>query len=107
MDCFRVDGLPGDEFNDEPLGAPGDRPAEVERRGSRVAAGQNEGGQRPQSLIEGVDLALEALDLVGRDPQPLALANLLRRGEVGAEIEEVVLDARQHGVELGAEVAVG
>ena len=46
VDRFRVDRLAIDQFDDEPLGAPGDRPAEVERRGSRVAA-----GLRPRAMI--------------------------------------------------------
>ena len=55
--------------------------------------------------VEGVDLALQPLDLRGDDAQrALGLAALMRGGEIGAEIEQIVLDARQHGGEraLGA-----
>ena len=54
-------------------------------------------------LVHGVDLALEPFDLGGDDAQTFARADFLRRGEVGAEIEKIVLDARQHGIEIFAE----
>ena len=46
---------------------------------------------------------LQAVDLRGHDAQRLlaALGLALGRAEIGAEIEQVVLDARQHGVGFG------
>ena len=43
--------------------------------------------KRSQSLLERVDLLL-------RDPEPVLA--LERHGEVGAEVEELVLDAHEH-----------
>ena len=49
--------------------------------------------------VHGVDLALQPLDLRAGDPQAaFGLAAVFRRAEIGAQIEQVVLDARQHGI---------
>ena len=66
-----------------------------------AAAGKHEGAERLQLGVHLVDLALEPRDLRRGDPEALAPVVLARRGEIGAEIEEVVLDARQHRVEFG------
>ena len=47
-----------------------------------------------------VDVALEPLDLAVQHAQPFRLALALRYREIGAEIEQVVLDQAQHRVEL-------
>src|SRR3546814_16778487 len=53
--------------------------------------------------IEGVDFGLQPVDLDLVDAQRPAAALLVLRGrKIGAEVEQVVLDARQHGVEVGA-----
>ena len=46
---------------------------------------------------------LQALDLGVDDAQPILGAFAFRRAQIGAEVEQVVLDARQHvvGVALG------
>ena len=58
--------------------------------------------------VHRVDLALQPLDLGVDDAQgAFRLAPVLGRAEVGAEIEQVVLDARQHGVGLALRVQPG
>ena len=65
---------------------------------ARRAAGQDEGGERGEIGVHGVDLPFQPRHLRFDDAQPLA-AGLVGRGEVGTEVEEVVLDAAEHGVE--------
>ena len=69
----------------------------------RRAAGQDEGIERLEIGVQPVDLLLQPLDLGGDDPERFpghCLAGV-RRGEIGAEVEEVVLDAGQHRAEFG------
>ena len=58
--------------------------------------------------VHAVDLTLEAFRLRVRDAQRLIMQRLLagRRREIGAEIEQVVLDTAEHGVELGIRAGV-
>src|SRR5438477_179487 len=102
MIASEVFGLIG-QFDDEPLGAPADRSREVEMGGGRRAARQDEGPKRRQLLVERVDLLLEPrdLDLGHREPRAAGTLALLGRAEIGAEIEQVILDAYQHGVDGG------
>ena len=100
----RSDGGATDSKFDQPhdvaLGAPRDRPRQMEGRRRGRSARQHEGAKRREVAIELVDLALEAFDLGVGDPQRLHFPLVLfGGGEVGAEIEEVVLDPRQHGVD--------
>ena len=92
------------------------RPSRARRAGRRCArgaarrrrgraAGEHERGQRRQPLVDLVAALLEPGDLLGRDAQARALARrlpvralLLGHAEVGAEVEEVVLDAAEPGV---------
>ena len=72
-----------------------DRPREVEVRRSGSAAWNDEAAERLQRLVHLVHLPLQAGDLIGGD----AKCHLAGReifaggGEVGAEIEQLVLDA--------------
>jgi hypothetical protein len=50
--------------------------------------------------IQGVDVALQPFDLACEHPQALRLALALGHREVGAEIEQIVLDQAQHRIEL-------
>ena len=83
-----------------PLGAARDGAREMQPRRRLAAAGQDEGVERLKLGVHGVDLVLEPLDLRGHDAQRLlaALALAFGRAEIGAEVEQVVLDAAQHGV---------
>jgi len=66
-----------------------------------ASPGKDEGGQLAEAVVEGVDLPLEALDLRIEDAQGAVLRRSGRRGEVGAEVEELVLQPGQEGVEAG------
>ncbi len=59
-----------------------------------AAAGQDEAAQRLQSLVHRVDLALEPVDLRLDDAQRhfVGVEIVAGRGEVGAEVEQLVLD---------------
>ena len=70
----------------------------MQRRRRATAARQNEGLERLQALVHGVDLALQPVDLRLRDAEPLVEG--AGPAEVRAEVEEIVLDARQHGIRL-------
>src|ERR1051326_8877307 len=100
----RRDALAGPigELHDQPFGAPGDGTREVQMGGGGLAAGQHERAQGPKLRVEAVDLALEPLGLGIDDGEPLAARALALAGrrEIGAEIEQVVLDARQHRVDF-------
>ena len=93
---------PAGELDHEALGPAADRAGEVERRRGGRAARQHEGAQAREVAVEPVDLALQPLDLGIDDAERLVGQGLagLRRREVGAEVEEVVLDAAEHRVEL-------
>ena len=67
----------------------------------RRAAGQNERGQRRQFFDDRVDLALQPFHLgLGNAQRALSLAALVGRGQVGAQVEQVVLDAGQRGAQI-------
>ena len=65
-----------------------------------AAAGQDEGLERREARIDAVDLAFEPDDLLVGDAQP-AVAGLAGRAQIGADVEQVVLDPRQRGVDIG------
>ena len=91
------------KLDDHPLGAPADRAREMQiGRGGR-SAGQHEGAQRRQLGIERVDLVFQPLHLLGVDGEPRAARPLalVGRAEIGREVEQIVLDARQHRVDRG------
>src|SRR5215831_18076512 len=92
-----VDLLATREFAGEAFGAPRDRAREMEMRGDRGPTRQDERVERSQCRVHRVDLVLEAFDLRGGDAQRSGAAPaLFGRAQVGAEIEEVVLDAVEH-----------
>ena len=74
----------------------------MQRGRRRRAARQDEGGERRELAVEPVDLALQPLDLALAMIRSGSKPFTPRSGvdEVGAEVEQVVLDPRQHGVEL-------
>src|SRR5215471_17175989 len=89
-----VDGLGAGELADQALGSPRHGAPQMEIRGRRRTAGQDKRVERPQRRIHRVDLALEALDLGCNNPQRTGRAAAALRGaQIGAEVEEVVLDA--------------
>src|SRR5271165_3603584 len=81
------------------LGPPRYRASEMEVGGGRRPARQDKRVERPQRRVYRVDLAFEALDLGRGDAQCSSRASALFRGaQVGAEVEEVVLNAAEHFV---------
>jgi hypothetical protein len=73
------------------LGAADDGAGDVERGDCRRSAWENEASQRGEAGVERVDVMLEALDLARNDPQ--RAFDLAGRGDIGAEVEQFVLDA--------------
>jgi hypothetical protein len=71
----------------------------VKLRGAAAAAGEDEASQRLDRAVHRVDLRLEAVDLRLDDAQDhLGRSEILaRRGKVGAEVEQLVLDGAQAG----------
>ena len=65
----------------------------------RAAAGQDEGFQRRKLGIEPVDLALQPGNLRIGDGQPRAAGPFFGQAEVGFDVEQVVLDAPERGIE--------
>ena len=71
---------------------------QISRR--RAAARQDERPQWRELVVEAVDLALEPLHLLVGDGEPRTARAFLREAEIGLDVEQIVLDARQHGVEI-------
>ena len=66
------------------------------------------GIERTERRVQAVDLAFQALHLDRLHAQHALLVRIVARpAEVGAEIEQVVLDARKHGVRDGFGVQPG
>jgi hypothetical protein len=65
----------------------------------RGASRQNERLQRRKGGVEIVDLLFDPGDLRVGDGQPRAARPLFREAEIGLDVEQVVLDARQRAVE--------
>src|SRR5262245_3458019 len=84
----------------EPLGAARDRARKVQEACRWRASRKHEGAQRLKLAVENVDLAFEPLDLRIRHRQsPARILAIVGVAELGAEIEQIVLDARDHSVE--------
>ena len=89
------------QFDREPLCAAADRAGEVKMRRRRCPAGQHEAVEWREIGVHLVDLGFEPLHLAIDNAQRREFGRrLFGRREVGAEIEEVVLDAREHAVQL-------
>ena len=87
------------------FGPPRDGAGHVQMRCRRRAARQHKTGQWRKPLIHCVDLALQPFHLGGGDPQRiLRLPAVFRHAQVGAQVEQVVLDAPQHGVHAALRV---
>ena len=80
------------------LGTPDDCPGKMKLGRAARAGRQDEAAQRLQILVHPVDLALEPVDLLGDDAQHhLGRREILAGGgEIGAEIEQFVLDPAEH-----------
>ena len=82
----RVRSLDGE---DRQFRAAADRSRDVEARRGLGSAGQDEAPERLEAAVRVVDLGLEPVDVRLLDPEPVVAGD----GEIGAEIEELVLDA--------------
>ena len=80
-----------------PLGAPADRPRDVQAGCGRGAAGEDEALELWEVCVEPVAVLLEVIDEPLLDPQPAL--DLSRDGEVGAEVEQLVLDPLERRAE--------
>ncbi len=80
------------------LGAAADRPGDVERRRGRRATREDEALELRQVGVEPVAVLLEPVDERLLDPQPAL--DLARDGEVGAEVEQLVLDPLERRPDL-------
>src|SRR6516162_5687392 len=102
---FWGDTLPGLvlELGGQPFGAPANGPRQVQMGRGGAAARQDERAQRGKLRIEPIDLGLEPSHLFigGGQPRPAGPLTLPRRAKVGADIEQIVLDPRQRGMERG------
>jgi hypothetical protein len=97
-----VHRLGQDKFGDVPFGPAGHRAGQMQPSAGGRATGQYEGIEGRQPGIEGVDFTLQALDLSLDDAERRwAGRRWFGCAQVGAQIEQVILDARQHGVDLG------
>ena len=83
------------------FGAPHHGARQMEPRRRRRAARQHEGIERRQGFVERIDLGLQPRHLAGLDAQLSVAGVRAWRRNVGAQIEQVVLDARQNLFESG------
>src|SRR5213078_2300361 len=102
-----VDRLDARELQDLALRAAADGARLVEERVDSAAAGERERLERLEVLLAVVHEALERRDLrLAHLEHPLVL-RLRRRGELAAEVEQLVLDSPQHLVEPAVVLALG
>src|SRR5579862_5042599 len=87
------------EFDHDALGAAADGAGKMQVGGRGAAAGQDEGLQRLKLAVEPVDLSLEPGDLHIGNGEAGAAGPFFGKAEVGLDVEQVVLDARQRGIE--------
>ena len=85
------------------LGPTADRARDMEPSGGLAPAGQHEARELRKLGVEAVALALERVDLLLRRAQPPCV--LERDGEIGTQVEELVLDADEHGPDVARTVA--
>src|SRR6478672_7714249 len=72
----------------------------MEEARSGRAPRQYERAQRLKIAVEIVDLVFQPLNLrVGHLQTPARVLGLVGKAEVGAEIEQIILNAREHSVE--------
>src|SRR3546814_6720320 len=94
-----VGPIPRREFGDQPLRPANYGAGSVELRRRHAAARQDKALQGIERRVDAVDLRLQPRHLLRYHAQrALAAPAALGRAKVGAEIEEVVLDAREKAV---------
>ena len=94
-----IDRRAGRELGGQALGAADHGARLVEEGRGGPAARQDEGVERLQRRVHGVDLGLEPGHLARLDAQRVRVVGIgAGAAEVGAEVEQIVLDPRQHRV---------
>jgi len=97
----RLGGV-GHQSHEQTLGAARDGAREMEVGGRGRSRRQHEGAQRREVRVEPVDVGLQPRDLRLDDAQRFVAQGLaaIGRAEIGAEIEQIVLNPQQHGIEF-------
>ena len=99
---LRIEGRAFTEGDNPPFGTPRHRAGQMGGRRRRCAARQNEGSERRQSGVHVVDLAFQAGHLRGDDSQRRVFwVFRLGRRQIGTQVEKIILNAAEHGVDLG------
>ncbi len=83
------------------FGPPDDGARKVKPTGRFGSPGQDEGCERHQRVVQGVDLLLQTGDLIGLDAEISGCQINTRRREIGAKIEQIVLNTCQNFGERG------
>ena len=74
----------------------------MQEASGRRATGQDEGPQRVEHLVEFVNLPFKADDQrIGHLQAAALVLSVTGKAKIGAEVEQIVLNAREHDVELG------
>src|SRR4030095_10413499 len=93
------DALDAREREDAPLGAAAHGARLMEEAAHAAAAGEDEGLERLEILLAPVHELLERLHLGFADPVHAFVDRVLGRGQLAAEVEQLVLEAAEHFVE--------
>ena len=96
------------ERHDRPLGAPSDRPRDMQQRARTISTGEDESPQRRQFPLEAIDPVLETLDVfVGHsgfgDPRGDFLRGI---GERRTDRKEILLDVLEHLCDVARQLAL-
>jgi len=92
----RIDSFVLTQPADQTFGSTTDSPCNMKMGGRRRTSRQDERVERCQFPIHGIDLTLEPFDLRVGDPQATVIVP--PTAEIGTQIEQVVLDARQYSI---------
>ena len=108
MNDHLVDRLGFRQFGNQPFRPADHGTPQVQVGGCRGAAGQDEGFERFQAFIHRIDFRFQPVHLgLGNAQRAFGLSSPFGSAQVGAKIEQVVLDAAQHGVVFAAGVQPG
>src|SRR5215468_7316264 len=102
----RRDGLDTPQGKDASLGAATDRAPLMEEAAHAAAAGEDEGLERLEVFLAPVHELLERFHLGLADPVHALVDGIRGRGQLAAEVEQLVLDAAQHLVEPAVVLAL-
>src|SRR5690606_30045477 len=100
-DGFGIDAFLGGEFGHPALGPTHDGPPQMQPGRSGAATGKNEGLERLKLRIVAIDGCFQCGDLGGLDPQGRIFRSFLfRRGEIGSQVEEIILHPGQQSIDF-------